>query len=75
MDQFDRAQALEQAERESILRSQRSRTAEQNKPPLSHCEDCGDEIPKERRLATRGITRCIGCQNVFEFEIKRRGRR
>lgn len=75
MDQFDRAQMLEQAEREGILRSQRSRADAQNKPALSHCEDCGDEIPKKRRLATRGITRCIGCQNVYESEIKRRGRR
>lgn len=26
------------------------------------CEDCGEEIPKERREAAPGCTRCVDCQ-------------
>lgn len=29
---------------------------------LSHCEDCGEEIPIARRTAVAGVTRCIDCQ-------------
>lgn len=29
---------------------------------LSHCEDCGEEIPIARRTAVPGVTRCIECQ-------------
>jgi phage/conjugal plasmid C-4 type zinc finger TraR family protein len=29
---------------------------------LSHCADCGCEIPEARRVALPGVRRCIGCQ-------------
>lgn len=29
---------------------------------LTHCEDCGDEIPAARRKAVPGVRRCIVCQ-------------
>ncbi|MCC6902373.1 MAG: DksA/TraR family C4-type zinc finger protein [Polyangiaceae bacterium] len=29
---------------------------------LTHCEDCGDEIPAARRQAVPGVRRCIPCQ-------------
>lgn len=35
-------------------------------PSLSHCMDCGEEIPEARRNAIAGVTRCIYCQ--FEAE-------
>lgn len=35
-------------------------------PSLEECEDCGDDIPKERQLAVAGCTRCIHCQTIFE---------
>jgi RNA polymerase-binding transcription factor DksA len=35
-------------------------------PSLEECEDCGEDIPKERQLASRGCTRCIHCQGLYE---------
>lgn len=35
-------------------------------PSLSHCEECGEEIPVERQLAVRGCKTCIHCQSKFE---------
>ena len=35
-------------------------------PSLEDCEECGDEIPKERQQAIRGVTRCIYCQELLE---------
>jgi phage/conjugal plasmid C-4 type zinc finger TraR family protein len=29
---------------------------------LTHCEDCGEEIPEKRRLAVPGVRRCVACQ-------------
>ena len=34
------------------------------------CEDCGREIPANRRAALPGCTRCITCQAEFEMEKK-----
>jgi phage/conjugal plasmid C-4 type zinc finger TraR family protein len=33
---------------------------------LEQCEDCGDDIPEERRKAAKGCIRCIHCQGLFE---------
>jgi len=30
------------------------------------CEDCGDSIPRARRKAVPGCTRCVTCQTKFE---------
>ena len=35
-------------------------------PSLEECEDCGEEIPEERRTLVKGCTRCIYCQGLFE---------
>lgn len=35
-------------------------------PGLSHCEECGDEIPQERRQALPGVRLCIFCQEALE---------
>lgn len=35
-------------------------------PGLSHCEECGDEIPHERRAAVAGVRLCIFCQEAAE---------
>jgi phage/conjugal plasmid C-4 type zinc finger TraR family protein len=35
-------------------------------PSSIRCEDCGRIIPKKRRKAVPGCTRCIGCQAAFE---------
>jgi phage/conjugal plasmid C-4 type zinc finger TraR family protein len=35
-------------------------------PSLLNCEECGDEIPEARRLAVRGCTMCVFCQELSE---------
>lgn len=61
---FDRAQALEQRDRDRAIALQlaKSRSA---RPSLSECLDCGGDIPKARQ-AFGGIERCVGCQTIFE---------
>jgi len=34
---------------------------------LSHCNECGEEIPEARRKASAGCTRCVKCQESFEL--------
>lgn len=33
---------------------------------LEDCEDCGESIPEERRVALQGCKRCVYCQTVAE---------
>lgn len=45
---------------------------------LTHCEDCGDEIPERRRAALAGVRTCVPCQSerdkdVRHSQINRRG--
>jgi phage/conjugal plasmid C-4 type zinc finger TraR family protein len=40
----------------------RAREALRKGESLSHCEDCGEEIPIARRSAVPGVRRCVGCQ-------------
>jgi phage/conjugal plasmid C-4 type zinc finger TraR family protein len=35
------------------------------------CEECGNEIPLARRLALRGVFRCIACQEEHERTYRR----
>ena len=35
-------------------------------PGLSHCENCGAEIPEARRTAVAGVRLCVGCQESSE---------
>lgn len=48
----------------AAVQEQLRRQAEQ--PSLSECEDCGEDIPEQRRLMIRGCTRCVYCQNLYE---------
>lgn len=61
---FDRAQALEQRQRDQAITAALAR-GRSTGPSLTHCEDCDDEIP-ERRRALGGMTRCVGCQTLAE---------
>lgn len=67
MSAEDFAQELELKEYENTQR----RAIQPKRASLSHCEDCGDEIPLERQKAG-SITRCIECQEEFET-MKKRG--
>jgi phage/conjugal plasmid C-4 type zinc finger TraR family protein len=35
-------------------------------PSLSHCNECGEEIPMARQQAIRGCSTCIDCQTLSE---------
>jgi len=37
-------------------------------PSLTHCAECGTEIPEARRLAIRGVRLCVSCQSVQDRE-------
>jgi phage/conjugal plasmid C-4 type zinc finger TraR family protein len=39
-------------------------------PSLENCEECGEEIPQARRLAVKGCTMCIYCQELSERNNK-----
>jgi len=36
----------------------------------THCCDCGEEIPEQRREAVPGCQRCADCQEEFEERSK-----
>lgn len=35
-------------------------------PSLTHCEECGDEIPEARRMAIKGCRLCVYCKQAAE---------
>jgi len=35
---------------------------------LTHCEECGEEIPRARREALRGVRLCVTCQGEHDAE-------
>ncbi|WP_458377769.1 TraR/DksA family transcriptional regulator [Pseudomonas fluorescens] len=61
---FDRAQALEQRQRDQAIAAQLA-VARPSGPSLTHCQDCDEPIP-EKRQALGGMTRCVPCQTLFE---------
>lgn len=66
---FDRAQALEQRQRDQAIAAQLAKSRPSG-PSLTHCEDCDNEIPAARR-ALGGMTRCVPCQSIFEKGVQR----
>jgi phage/conjugal plasmid C-4 type zinc finger TraR family protein len=43
-------------------------------PGLTHCQECGDRIPKARRLAVPGVSLCVDCQEYAEKVASKTGR-
>lgn len=37
-------------------------------PSLTHCEQCGGEIPEARRVAVPGVRLCVACQAARDRE-------
>ena len=37
-------------------------------PSLTHCAECGEEIPERRRLALAGVRLCVSCQQAHDGE-------
>lgn len=48
---------------DGILRA-RSRLA--RGPGLTHCEECGADIPEARRKAVPGVRLCVSCQEAAD---------
>ncbi|HHF0974483.1 TPA: TraR/DksA family transcriptional regulator [Haemophilus influenzae] len=61
-DQFDRAQQLEEMQREIALKKHRTFQAVSR----LYCEDCDEPIPEKRRQMIQGVTRCVTCQEQEE---------
>ncbi|AJO81034.1 TraR/DksA family transcriptional regulator [Pseudomonas sp. MRSN 12121] len=61
---FDRAQALEQRQRDQAIAAQLAQPRPSG-PSHTHCLDCDDPIP-EKRQALGGMIRCVPCQTLFE---------
>ena len=66
---FDRAQALEQRQRDQAIAAQLAQPRPSG-PSRTECLDCEDEIPAARQ-ALGGIRRCVPCQSIFEKEVLR----
>lgn len=69
VDWFDRAQELEQRQRDQAIKAQLLKPVPVG-PSLTHCQDCDKEIPPARQ-ALGGMTRCVPCQTDHE-QSKRR---
>lgn len=61
-DQFDRAQQLEEMQREIALKKHHTFKAVSR----LYCEDCDAPIPEKRRQMIQGVTRCVTCQEQEE---------
>ena len=61
---FDRAQALEQRQRDQAIAAQLA-CSRPSGPSRTHCEDCDKPIP-EKRQVLGGIRRCVPCQTLVE---------
>jgi phage/conjugal plasmid C-4 type zinc finger TraR family protein len=38
-------------------------------PSLTHCAECGAEIPAARRAAMSGVRLCVACQSTQDLEV------
>jgi len=49
-----------------IAAVQRKLAEQASQPSLTHCEECGDEIPEKRRQLIKGVKLCVYCQQLQE---------
>lgn len=66
-DQFDKAQEVEQQQRDIALQRRFQGTYQ---PSRSHCIDCDEPIPQQRQQMVKGCQRCIDCQQQYEQRLK-----
>ncbi|WP_067522426.1 TraR/DksA C4-type zinc finger protein [Endozoicomonas ascidiicola] len=71
MDDLDRAQQVEELERAAALSCRQSGF---DLPSNSECEECGEEVPEQRRQLG-GVRYCIECQRYFELLREPRNRK
>lgn len=67
-DPLDKANSLAELERLSSVSAVRSKLAGKGQV---WCEDCGEEIPQERRAAAPWVVRCAPCQEIEELRARR----
>ncbi|MBJ7318252.1 MAG: TraR/DksA C4-type zinc finger protein [Brevundimonas sp.] len=68
----DQAEAIEAMQRRLALEAVQERAdAMRSAAAAGGCEDCGDDIPVDRRTAVPGARRCVFCEGARE----RQGRR
>lgn len=68
-DEIDRANGVIEAERLSGVEAVRARMAGAGR---EDCDECGMDIPKDRREAAPWAIRCAPCQGIFEEKGKHR---
>lgn len=49
---------------------QRARSQLPKGESLSHCEECGNQIPQARREALPGVRLCVKCQQLHDEEAE-----
>ncbi len=60
----ERAEQEREAKIAAVSRSLRG-------PGTPECEDCGNDIARERRIAIPSATRCVFCQSMHERRTRR----
>ena len=50
----------------AIANVRRALEAQAAQPSLTHCEECGEEIPEKRRQLIKGVRLCVFCQQLHE---------
>jgi len=49
-----------------IAAVQRKLAEQAAQPSLTHCEECGDDIPEKRQKLVPGVKLCVYCQQLQE---------
>lgn len=71
-DDVDFANDLASEEMQAILSAHRKTISESEASESEEfCEDCGDEIPEERRRRVKGVKTCVDCQSIREHPSRR----
>jgi phage/conjugal plasmid C-4 type zinc finger TraR family protein len=50
----------------AIANVRRALEAQAAQPSRTHCEECGEEIPKKRQELIKGVRLCVFCQQLAE---------
>ena len=50
----------------AIANVRRALEQQASQPSLTHCEECGEEIPKKRQQLVPGVRLCVFCQQLAE---------
>lgn len=67
-DEADRAQAYDEVIQDRIKSVQRTLCGRYLSS--GYCDDCGGEIARERLMSNPTATRCIDCQEEYEWQQK-----